>query len=158
MAVEAAIAVQQPNSSSLAMGTTDIPLPQAYGIYAISNGELFELDPLPGRRIPDDSLVMSQRSYCSHFHLHCGLCFGPGPVAGFVPAQELLSLRLYGVQSPTPAAVNGMFCPSQTCWLARTIARRGDRTHFISGNFQTKLQLVGSGLFSRVSVKFKRQL
>jgi len=34
------------------------PLPRTYGVYANSNGELFELDPLPGRA-PDQRIFMS---------------------------------------------------------------------------------------------------
>jgi hypothetical protein len=36
----------------------DIPLPQVYGIYALSGGKLYELEPLPGR-VPDRRVFMS---------------------------------------------------------------------------------------------------
>ena len=37
---------------------SDIPLPQVYGIYAVSGGKLYELEPLPGR-VPDRRVFMS---------------------------------------------------------------------------------------------------
>jgi hypothetical protein len=55
---ETPIAVLRPNSSSVTTRTREFPLPTAYGIYAISNGELVELDTLPGQA-PDQRIFMS---------------------------------------------------------------------------------------------------
>jgi hypothetical protein len=41
-----------------APATAGIPLPSVYGVYAVSAGELFELQPLPGR-VPDAKVFMS---------------------------------------------------------------------------------------------------
>lgn len=38
--------------------TPDIPQPEAYGIYALNDGRLYELEPLPGR-VPDQRVFMS---------------------------------------------------------------------------------------------------
>jgi len=62
----AALPAQIPASTSVSVPVAPPPqkeeparlLPRAYGIYAISNGELFELDALPGRA-PDPRIALS---------------------------------------------------------------------------------------------------
>jgi hypothetical protein len=51
-------AVERSSLASAAARNRDFPLPTAYGIYAISNGELIELDALPGRA-PDPRILVS---------------------------------------------------------------------------------------------------
>jgi hypothetical protein len=48
----------QPTPAAPAAATAGIPLPSVYGVYAVSGGELFELQPLPGR-VPDAKVFMS---------------------------------------------------------------------------------------------------
>ena len=55
VAVEPPLAAVRPASPAQ---LRDFPLPSFYGMYALSNGELYELDPLP-LRVPDPRIFMS---------------------------------------------------------------------------------------------------
>lgn len=45
-------------AAALLAGSPSVPLPVTYGVYAISNGRLFELEALPGK-VPDPRVFMS---------------------------------------------------------------------------------------------------
>ena len=48
----------EPSPASLSSQSTGFPLPNAYGVYAVNDGQLHELEPLAGR-VPDQRVFMS---------------------------------------------------------------------------------------------------
>ena len=56
--VQASGQLPEPSLASLSSQSTGLPLPNVYGVYAVNDGQLHELEPLVGR-VPDQRVFMS---------------------------------------------------------------------------------------------------
>src|SRR6516164_4695811 len=120
------VAIKPPNTAAQAV---EFPLPTVYGVYAVGEGKLYELDPLP-LRVPDARVTISEKKLQFVIFRRDLVSSAPTEVFVRVVARVAREMKFNGAGSPTTTENDGEWAIRSKSYVFR-VAPVGDSPEMI---------------------------